>query len=73
MRQSGLSQLSSFDNTKVPVSVSTRARAGGTKRSPMIKAKIIVDIGTKETSIELIKPNAINNTGFVMRFILQIG
>ncbi len=55
------------------MSVSARARVGGIKRSPMIKAKNIVGTGTKKTSIELIKPNASNNTGFVIRFILQTG
>ncbi len=65
--------LSPFDNTTVPMSVSARAKVGGTKSNPMIKAKHIVDTGTKKMSIKLIEPSASNNTGFVIRFVLQIG
>ena len=54
------------------MSVDTSAIAGGTNKSPMIKAKIIVDTGTKRAMPSVVKKDPKTNMNFEVLSLQKI-
>jgi len=73
MRDLGSIQVkfNSFETRDAPMSVDTSAIAGGTNKTPMIKVKIIDDMGTKRAMPSIVKKDPKTNMNFNLLSFVQ--